>query len=70
VSFQIRFGDFLEATMTTVEFYYLAVCISAISVFGISLAYNAWSWKRSRPVADIAPEQTQVYPKSQTKLAA
>ena len=57
--------------MTTMEFYYLAVCVGAVCVFAVALGYNSWSWKtwdRSQ-----APNQKSEVPASHThagKLAA
>jgi len=46
-----------EATMTEVEFYYLAMCIGAFLVFAITLAYSTWSWDRLRAATDVARGQ-------------
>jgi hypothetical protein len=63
---------FLEATMTTIESYYLALCIAAFFVFGIGLSYSTWSWKswkNSRTTVDASAELSAQM-KPQTKLAA
>jgi hypothetical protein len=57
--------------MTTIESYYLAVCVTAITVFAITLAYNtaSWkSWKLSRDVKNVAPGSAARV-KPETKLA-
>jgi hypothetical protein len=57
--------------MTTIESYYLALCIAAMCLFALSLGYNAvsWkSWKESRTTAKDAAADGHVKP--QTKLAA
>jgi hypothetical protein len=58
--------------MTTIEAYYLAVCVAALSVFAIALAYNAWSWKswKSSQSAEVLATKPQTREVPQTKLAA
>ncbi|MFA5955502.1 hypothetical protein [Hyphomicrobium sp.] len=58
--------------MTTIESYYLALCIAAFFIFGIGLSYSTWSWKSwkdSQTTVDAMPERT-AHVKPQTKLAA
>ncbi len=60
--------------MTTVEFYYLMICVGAFLVFAISLAYSTWSWEQSCAGADGASGHAAAdhasHKSSQTKLAA
>lgn len=58
--------------MTTIEAFYLAMCVAALTVFASALSYNAWSWKRWKSSQDATavvekPEERNL-PK--TKLAA
>lgn len=55
--------------MTTFEMYYLLLCIAAFAGFAIALAYNAWSWGRSRAKVNSATEHPG-YPKAGVRLAA
>jgi len=55
--------------MTTFEMYYLVLCLAAFTVFAIALAYNEWSWGRSRAKANSATAHTG-YPKADARLAA
>ncbi len=41
--------------MTTGEMYYLLMCVTAFIGFGISLAYNHWSWKQYRANVNSTP---------------
>ncbi|MBS0252154.1 MAG: hypothetical protein JSR78_13930 [Proteobacteria bacterium] len=58
--------------MTTIEFYYLALCVGALCLFAVALGYNAtsWkSWKQSQAAEPVANEAGR-HVTSQTKLAA
>jgi hypothetical protein len=58
--------------MTTIEFYYLMLCMSAFAVFAVMLSYNAMSWKSWKQAqADSTPaESKDGEAKAQVKLAA
>lgn len=59
--------------MTTIEAFYLAMCVTALSAFAIALSYNAWSWKRwksSQNAAGAVVEKSEAREMPQTKLAA
>jgi len=55
--------------MTTFEMYYLVLCLAAFAVFAIALAYNDWSWGRSRAKVNSATARSG-YPKADVRLAA
>lgn len=61
-----------EAAMTTIESYYLALCIAAMCLFALSLGYNATSWKSWKDSRTTAKDAggTDGHVKPQTKLAA
>jgi hypothetical protein len=54
--------------MTTFEMYYLVLCLAAFVVFGIALAYNAWSWGQSRAKVNSATAHSG-YPEADVRLA-
>jgi hypothetical protein len=58
--------------MTTAEFYYLMLCISAFAVFGMALSYSTMSWNKWKRAqsdgADAVPQAALEKPKQ--KLAA
>ena len=61
-----------EATMTTIEFFYLAICVAAFFAFALSLEYNSssWkSWKRSQTAAKVVTQAGESVA-SEKKLAA
>jgi hypothetical protein len=63
---------FWEAVMTTIEAFYLAICLAALSVFAIALAYNAWDWRRWKSSQNVGTvvEKQEARELPQTKLAA
>lgn len=58
--------------MTTIEFYYLALCVGALSLFAVALSFNAasWkSWKKSQETESAAKDEGR-HVTPQAKLAA
>ncbi|WP_409562385.1 hypothetical protein [Hyphomicrobium sp. MC8b] len=58
--------------MTTIEFYYLAICIGAMCLFAFALSYNAISWKswKQSQTAKSSAAGAGEHVKPQEKLAA